>query len=161
RSPRLSHCRRQALSRRARVRGLSGSRVGCGGRQAAAAAAGVARSRAALSPSDDRRRGDREERAAGGFARVRRRPMTGGRRARAVPFWVVEAIVLAALGFLALALYEGFSDWFVLDCDVANLAMSIERFTVFEHQPHPPGYLGYVVLLKLVHAVTHMTPLEV
>src|SRR5262249_16905944 len=116
--------------------------------------------RAALSAPDDGRRGHREERAAGGPASLPR-AMPRGMKDRAVPFWVVEAIVLAALGALALALYVGFSDRFLLDWDVATLGMSIERFTVFEHQPPPPGYLGYVMLLKLVHAVTRLGPLDV
>lgn len=48
-----------------------------------------------------------------------------------------------------------------LDTDVVNLALSIERFDIQAHQPHPPGYLGYVLFLKLIHLITAWPPLQV
>jgi len=41
----------------------------------------------------------------------------------------------------------------VLDIDVVNIAMGIDRFNLQAHQPHPPGYLGYVLLLRVVHSL--------
>lgn len=41
-----------------------------------------------------------------------------------------------------------------LDTDVVNLALGIERFDLSQHQPHPPGYLGYVLVLRGLHALT-------
>lgn len=47
-----------------------------------------------------------------------------------------------------------------LDTDVTNLALSIERFDIQAHQPHPPGYLGYVLFLKVLHFITSWSPLQ-
>ena len=45
-----------------------------------------------------------------------------------------------------------------LDTDVVNLALSIERFNIQEHQPHPPGYLGYVLVLRAAHTISGPDP---
>lgn len=39
----------------------------------------------------------------------------------------------------------------VLDIDTLNFGLSAFRFSLTEHQPHPPGYLGYVGFLKVIH----------
>lgn len=41
----------------------------------------------------------------------------------------------------------------IVDVDVVNFGLAAFRFNVIEAQPHPPGYPGYVLLLKLVHFV--------
>ena len=48
----------------------------------------------------------------------------------------------------------------VLDTDVVNLALAIDRYELAEHQPHPPGYLGYVLVLRALHAVTGLDPIQ-
>jgi hypothetical protein len=81
--------------------------------------------------------------------------MTTPARTEASP-QAVDAVLLTALVIGSLALYHALGSRFVLDCDVTNLALGIERFDVREHQPHPPGYLGYVLLLRLVHRLTRL-----
>jgi hypothetical protein len=39
------------------------------------------------------------------------------------------------------------------DIDSINFGLAALRFDLLQHQPHPPGYPGYVVLLKLIHFV--------
>ena len=68
-----------------------------------------------------------------------------------------EVVVLVAMMALSVIFYLALSDRFVLDCDVVNLALGIERFDPTQHQPHPPGYLGYVMVLRAVHAITRLS----
>ena len=77
RRDRLSDRRRQALSRRAGVRGLSGSRLGGGADGSSSVGTRCTRPRCAF-PSDDRRRDRGGEPAACRSARVRRGTMIGG-----------------------------------------------------------------------------------
>lgn len=70
---------------------------------------------------------------------------------REVPRWAIDTLVLATLMGLALLTFVELSSPQLLDIDDANLAASVLRFDVTNHQPHPPGYLGYVLILKLVH----------
>ncbi len=60
---------------------------------------------------------------------------------------------LAVLAWLALLLRWGIDAGGVLDVDVVNLGLAAERFDVLDRQPQPPGYLGYVLFLRLVHLV--------
>ncbi len=60
-------------------------------------------------------------------------------------------IVVTLLCWLSLVLGLGLDFDGVLDTDVMNFGLAGFRFDVLDHQPHPPGYPGYVVLLKLVH----------
>jgi hypothetical protein len=41
----------------------------------------------------------------------------------------------------------------VLDIDTLNFGLAALRFDVLAHQPQPPGYPGYVVLLKAIHVI--------
>jgi hypothetical protein len=78
------------------------------------------------------------------------------------PF-IEQADVLILAGLLAMgwSVYLSLANQYVLDCDVAHLALGIERFDVREHQPHPPGYLGYVLVLRALRALTGMEILPV
>ncbi len=76
-------------------------------------------------------------------------------RAAASPA-AIDAVLLASAVVGSLALYHLLATRFVLDCDVVNLALGIERFDVRQHQPHPPGYFGYVLVLRFVHALTRL-----
>ncbi len=60
---------------------------------------------------------------------------------------------LAMLAWIALLLRWGIDSGGVLDTDTMNLGLAAERFDVLDHQPHPPGYVGYVLFLKLIHLV--------
>jgi hypothetical protein len=72
-----------------------------------------------------------------------------------------DLAVLGGIVAVAVATFVSLSAPEVLDCDVANLAMGIERFDIHQHQPHPPGYLGYVLLLRALHFITRAEPLDV
>ncbi len=45
------------------------------------------------------------------------------------------------------------------DIDVVNFGLAARHFDLLQHQPHPPGYLGYVLYLKLVAVVLADDPL--
>src|SRR5437016_3945305 len=60
-----------------------------------------------------------------------------------------------------LSLCASLAGRFLLDIDDCNLALAIERFDVRMHQPHPPGYLGYVLILRVVRALSGASLLEV
>lgn len=36
------------------------------------------------------------------------------------------------------------------DFDVVNFGLAADHFDILKHQPHPPGYIGYVLYLKLI-----------
>ncbi len=78
-----------------------------------------------------------------------------------MPRWVIDAVVLAALMGLAIGLFVELGSPQLLDIDDANLAASVLRFDVTNHQPHPPGYLGYVLILKLVHLLSGLPAITV
>src|SRR5687767_13944066 len=73
----------------------------------------------------------------------------------------IDAVALLAGVVLVFSLSRSLAGQFVLDIDVSNLALAIERFDLREHQPHPPGYLGYVLVLRLVHLVSGLPVLKV
>lgn len=52
------------------------------------------------------------------------------------------------LGFLVLRL--PFRAEFLVNWDAANFALGVRAFDLEHHQPHPPGYLGYVLLGRLL-----------
>src|SRR5256885_3674771 len=60
-----------------------------------------------------------------------------------------------------LSLCAGLAGRFLLDIDDCNLALAIERFDVRMHQPHPPGYLGYVMLLRAARLLSAAPLLDV
>ena len=47
-----------------------------------------------------------------------------------------------------------------LDLDAVNLTYAIHTFDITKLSPHPPGYLPYVGLLRLVHAIIGGDPLR-
>ncbi len=47
------------------------------------------------------------------------------------------------------------------DIDVVNFGLAAEHFDILRHQPHPPGYIGYVLYLKLIALVPGLDPLEI
>jgi hypothetical protein len=83
------------------------------------------------------------------------------RPARQLPRWVGELVVLGAILTICVALFAALDNGIDLDCDDTNLTLAISRFDIVHFQPHPPGYLGYVAVLKGVHAVTGARPATV
>lgn len=47
------------------------------------------------------------------------------------------------------------------DIDVVNFGLAADHFDILRHQPHPPGYLGYVLYLELIALVPGLEPLEI
>ena len=60
---------------------------------------------------------------------------------------------LAFLAWLALLLRQGIDAGGVLDVDVVNFGLAAGRFDILDRQPQPPGYVGYVLVLRLIHAI--------
>ncbi len=66
---------------------------------------------------------------------------------------IPPAALAMLLGALALALRAGVSLDGPPDIDTINFGLSAWRFDLADHQPHPPGYLGYVAWLRLLRAL--------
>ena len=58
------------------------------------------------------------------------------------------------LGLMALVVRLPFRAEFLVNWDAVNFALGIQGFDLATHQPHPPGYLGWVVLSRGATAVT-------
>jgi hypothetical protein len=67
--------------------------------------------------------------------------------------WAIDLVALGAIGVVLLSLAVSLTSRFVLDLDDSNLALAIEHFDVRMEQPQAPGYLGYVLVLRAVHAL--------
>lgn len=72
-------------------------------------------------------------------------PRPATRRARVRPWWVMAVLAVGAV--VARLPYQ--ADVLV-NFDAVNFALGVDRFDLAHHQPHPPGYLGYVVLVRPV-----------
>ena len=74
----------------------------------------------------------------------------------------VTALALAGLTVAAWSLRAALAVEGALDVDAINLGLGAFRFAPLEWQPHPPGYPGYVLLLKAIHLVAPgLDPLQV
>jgi hypothetical protein len=79
-------------------------------------------------------------------------------RTGAIASWVLLAFLMH-LAFLVRVTIQIDG---ALDTDTINFGLAAFRFDVLDHQPHPPGYLGYVLVLKAIHLVfPSFGPLEV
>jgi hypothetical protein len=58
----------------------------------------------------------------------------------------MAAVVLTRWPFRSEALF---------DFDSANFALAIDRIDIARHQPHPPGYLGYVLAARAINLVVN------
>jgi hypothetical protein len=71
-------------------------------------------------------------------------------------------LLVAFLMFLAYLFRQALAVEGVLDTDVMNFGLAAFHFDVLQHQPHPPGYPGYVLYLKLIHLLAPwLGPIEV
>ena len=83
--------------------------------------------------------------------------MEGSTHARAT-----TVVVLSLLAFVALVVRIAFDVDGALDTDTISFGLAAFHFDILQHQPHPPGYPGYVVYLKVIHLVARwLGPLEV
>lgn len=67
-------------------------------------------------------------------------------RGRRVPDWLITLLLLVV--FVAVRL--PFRSEFLVNWDAVNFALGIESFDLSHHQPHAPGYIGYVALGRLL-----------
>jgi hypothetical protein len=74
----------------------------------------------------------------------------------------VVAVVLGLLIWVDLLLMRALHVDGGADIDSINFGLSAIRFDLLQQQPHPPGYPGYVLGLKLIHwLVPSLGPLEI
>lgn len=68
------------------------------------------------------------------------------------PVPVTAGEVLAWVAFLVLvtASRVGVAPDTLFEWDSANYALAMDEFDIYEHQPHPPGNPGFVVMLRLL-----------
>src|SRR5919201_1436727 len=66
-----------------------------------------------------------------------------GDRQLAVPLGVVLSVLMVAGSRLPLRTH------YLLNWDAAQFALGMQRFDIVHHQPHPPGYVGYLALGRL------------
>ncbi|MBM3933070.1 MAG: hypothetical protein FJ319_02010 [SAR202 cluster bacterium] len=64
--------------------------------------------------------------------------------------WQIAALI--ALAFVALR--APFRAGYLINWDSVNFALALQHFDVLHHQPHPPGYIGYVGLGRALMAFT-------
>ncbi|MDP8929172.1 MAG: glycosyltransferase family 39 protein, partial [Actinomycetota bacterium] len=64
--------------------------------------------------------------------------------------WLLAGILL----LVALALHLPLRAEYLTNWDTVNYARGVQDFDVPRHQPHPPGYIGYIALGRLLSYVT-------
>lgn len=80
------------------------------------------------------------------------RPAPADREATRARGWVGIAVALTLLFSTLLR-----SD-VALDIDVVGLRMALDEFDLLQHQPQPPGYLGYVWILRWLRDFAGLQP---
>jgi hypothetical protein len=61
---------------------------------------------------------------------------------------------VGALAALTIATRLAVRAQYLLNWDAVQFALGVQRFDIVAHRPHPPGYLGYVLLGRLATAIT-------
>lgn len=69
------------------------------------------------------------------------------------PFWRRRSVRAGVVFAVALLLRVPFQASYLVNWDAVNFALGLETFDLENHQPHPPGYLGYVLLGRFIHWV--------
>jgi MFS family permease len=58
--------------------------------------------------------------------------------------WIISALALATL-----ATRIPYRSHYLFNWDSANFALGLERFSIYDHQPQPPGYILYITVGRL------------
>ena len=61
----------------------------------------------------------------------------------------LEGLAVVALGLLAIATRLVLRTLYLFNWDAIQFSLGVQRFDIAAHRPHPPGYLGYVLLGRL------------
>ncbi|MFP3882759.1 MAG: ArnT family glycosyltransferase [Actinomycetota bacterium] len=67
-----------------------------------------------------------------------------------VPLWQRHWVRAAAIFVVAAAVRIPFRATYLVNWDSVNFALGVGAFDLEAHQPHPPGYLGYVFLGRII-----------
>lgn len=67
-----------------------------------------------------------------------------------LPFWHRRWVRAAGIFMVAVLVRIPFRASYLVNWDSVNFALGIETFDLASHQPHPPGYLGYVFLGRFI-----------
>lgn len=65
-----------------------------------------------------------------------------------------DRTIALALVLMSLAVRVPLRSQFLVNWDAVNFALGIEEFDLAAHQPHPPGYLGFVIAGRLLTSIT-------
>ncbi|MGH8915136.1 MAG: ArnT family glycosyltransferase [Acidimicrobiia bacterium] len=76
-----------------------------------------------------------------------------GGLARGSPLVRRHAVIGLLVFVAAIAMRIPFRATYLVNWDAVNFALGVESFNLEHHQPHPPGYIGYVLLGRLVNWV--------
>lgn len=67
-----------------------------------------------------------------------------------------SATIISALLFIGFALLRlPFLSHYPVNWDAVQLALGTQSFDLHHHQPHPPGYIGFIGLGRLINFFTH------
>src|ERR1700694_4640923 len=81
-------------------------------------------------------------------------PVAGAARLGALFRGRVSAYVVAAtLGLAVIATRLPLAGRYLFDWDSLQFALGMQRFNLATHRPHPPGYVGYVFLGRLLAGI--------
>lgn len=72
------------------------------------------------------------------------------RRAGPSAVWRRPAARALTVFLIAMLIRVAFRATYLVNWDAVNFALGVESFDLEHHQPHPPGYVGYVLLGRLV-----------
>jgi hypothetical protein len=67
-----------------------------------------------------------------------------------IPFWRKRSVRAFAIFLVAVAVRVPFRASYLVNWDSVNFALGVGAFDLESHQPHPPGYLGYVLLGRII-----------
>lgn len=67
-----------------------------------------------------------------------------------LPWWRRRWVRALAIFTVAALIRIPFQASYLVNWDSVNFALGVESFDLESHQPHPPGYLGYVLLGRLI-----------
>jgi len=63
--------------------------------------------------------------------------------------------IITVLAITTLVTRIPFRSHYLFNWDSANFALGLERFSIFDHQPQPPGYILYIAVGRLFNFFLH------